>query len=288
MYKHNVLLGSLLLILAELLLVMMAATIKFTANYLPVASIVFLRNLCVVLLLMPWLLHKGLLGQIRTRRWRLHLLRGTFGVSAMFCFFYAVAHLPLAEANLIKNAAPFFIPFIGFLWLGERITRQIIIATGLGLLGTFIVFKPELNDTVSHAALLGLLGGLFAGIAKVSIRKMSDTEPAVRILFYFSLIGTVISSIPMLWLWVTPTGLGWGLILALSLLALLGQLYLTQALSYAPAAQIAPLGYVSVIFAMSLGWLFWEDTLDMAFFIGAGLIVLASLSLAYKRETRRL
>ncbi|MBI5783441.1 MAG: EamA family transporter, partial [Gammaproteobacteria bacterium] len=63
-----------------------------------------------LLALLPWVLHRGV-SQLKTGNLRGHLVRGLAGVAAMYCYFYAIAHLPLAEAVLLNYSTPLFIPF---------------------------------------------------------------------------------------------------------------------------------------------------------------------------------
>lgn len=118
-----------------------------------------------------------------TRVFHLHMLRAVFGVSAMYCFFYALANLQLADGMLLKMAAPLFMTLIAVVWFYEKLGAKIWLAVGLGFVGVALVLQPEVE--FNRVALVGLGGGLFAAGAKVTVRRLGRTEPTVRIVFYF-------------------------------------------------------------------------------------------------------
>lgn len=271
----NLLAAALLAMAAELMFASMGASIKLLAAYLPNESIVFFRNLIGLGLVLPWLLRRGP-GNLATGQFPLHLLRGLTGLGAMYCFYYALGHIPLAEAMLLKLTAPLFIPLIAFLWLAESVPVKVRWAIVIGFMGVVLILRPGFAE-VSPVALVALAGATLAAVAKVTIRGLSATEPSTRIVFYFALLGTVVSALPVAWHWVTPSPAAWGLVLAVSGLATAGQLLMTRAYGMAPAAQVGPFTYVSVVFASLYGWLFWDELLDMLTLAGAILIAAAGV-----------
>jgi drug/metabolite transporter (DMT)-like permease len=122
-----------LLVLGEGLLAVMAAMIKHLSDHLDTEVIVFARNLFGLLILIPIIASRGGFGQLRTRFLHLHMIRGFTGVTAMFCFFYTIGHIALAEAVLVKMTVPFFLPIVAWLWLREVISLR----TWLAIIGGF-------------------------------------------------------------------------------------------------------------------------------------------------------
>jgi drug/metabolite transporter (DMT)-like permease len=283
LYKQNVLLGALFIVFSELMFASMGASVKAMAADLPNEMIVFMRNLFGLLMLSTWLLRQGM-GRLRTDILHVHLMRAGFGVAAMYCFFYALAHLPLAQGLLLKMTAPLFMPLLAFLWLREKAPRLALAALPLGFVGVVLVLDP--GGDFSWIAIVGLLGGLLAAVAKVTVRRLGHSEPTFRVVFYFALFATLISAIPLLWAWQTPAPNSWGLMLLMGATGTLGQLLLTRGYAIAQAAQVAPFTYFSVVFGASYGYLFWDETLDLGFIIGALCIAAAGL-LAIGTEKRR-
>ncbi len=272
---QSLFLAAILAMAAELMFASMGATIKVLSAELPNTSIVFFRNLIGLALVLPWLLRRGA-GNMGTGHARLHLLRGLAGLGAMYCFFYAIANMPLAEAMLLKVSAPLFIPIIAFLWLAEFVPVRVRWAIAVGFVGVFLILRPGFED-VSPVPMIALLGAGLAGLAKVTVRRLTRTEPTTRIVFYFALIGSMVSVIPLAWNWITPPAATWGLIAAVAGFATAGQLLMTRAYGLAPAAQVGPFTYSSLIFATVYGWLFWDELMDPLTFCGAALVIAAGI-----------
>ena len=275
MYPEDLRRGALLMIASGLLFSTMGALVKYLSAELPNEMVVFFRSVMGLLALLPWVLHRGL-GQLKTKRLRGHLGRGLAGVSAMYCYFYAIAHLPLAEAVLLNYSTPLFIPFIAALWLGEQVSPRLWVAIGTGFVGIVLILKPGLG-LFTPVSLIGLASGLFAALAMVSIRRLSNTEPTLRIVFYFSLVCTAVSAVPLAWRWQTPDPGLWILLLGMGALASLAQLLLTRAYAHAPAAQVGPFTYSTVVFAAAIGWIFWSEIPDLLSFGGTALVCLAGV-----------
>jgi drug/metabolite transporter (DMT)-like permease len=277
--------GALFIVASELMFASMGATVKAAAlSGMPNEMLVFLRNLVGMLLIFPLLLHRGGPANLRTRVPHLHLLRATMGVAAMYCFFYALTHLALADGMLLKMTAPIFMPIIAWLWLNERATPLAMVAVALGFLGVALVLRP--GGEFNWAALVGLAGGAFSAVAKVTVRRLSRTEPTARIVFYFALLGTFVSALPLAWGWQAPTPAQWPMVIAIGLLGTLGQILLTQGYAAATPARVGPFTYFSVVFGAAYGYLFWDERLEWYFVAGALLIAFAGmLALHGKRGT---
>ena len=252
----------------------MSAVVRYVSGYLPLAEVVFFRNAMGLLVIVPWLIIGGR-ALLRTPNWRLHMLRSSFGVLSMFCLFYALAHLPLADATLLNFTAPLYIPLIAAWWLKEAAPRHIYRNILLGFIGIALILKPG-SMTFDHSALIAAAAGVFTALAFVSLRRMADSEPALRTVFYFGLIGAVMSAVPMTFVWTTPPPALWPWLVALGITASAGQWLLTSGYRYAPAAVVGPFTYTTVLFAAALGWIFWAEAPDELSFLGMILVIIAS------------
>jgi drug/metabolite transporter (DMT)-like permease len=273
-YKQNILLGALFILLSELMFASMGAVVKQLTQSLPSEMAVFMRNLFGLALLLPLVWGSGFIT-LKTKVFHLHLLRSVAGVSAMYCFFYALANLPLADGMLLKMTSPIFMPLIAWYWLSEPMYRSVLLAIGIGFIGVILVLNP--GGEFNHIALIGLLGGGLASLAKVSLRRLGKTEPSVRVVFYFALLSSIISALPMSWNWQQPSVIEWWLFALLGLFGTLGQLLLTRGYAVAAAARVSPFTYSSVLFGAAYGYLFWGETLSLQFIFGALLIGLAGI-----------
>ncbi len=274
--SNPIILGALFILLGEAMLGIMGGIIKHLSSDLSTQQVVFFRNVAGLIMLIPILLKTGF-SELKTQRFHWHLMRALVGLSAMYCFFFVLARMPLAEAFLVKLTSPFFMPIIAYVWLKESIGPNTRWAIIIGFIGVAFILRPG-TDSFSYFAIIGLIGAALAALAKVTIRKMGDTESSVAIVFYFGLISAVISAPPAFYAWQEVPDTAWGWIVAMGAIATLGQLALTQAYRIAPTGKIGIYVYSSVIYGAAMGWVFWGEVplwstwLGSAFIIAAGLI----------------
>lgn len=269
LYKQSLIAGAGFILVSELLLASMGAVIKTLAQELPNESIVFFRNLFGLAVLVPFLI-KGGLVRLRTDVVHLHAVRAAAGLSAMYCFFYAIGHIRLADAMLLKFTVPIFIPVVAYLWLAERFHRRAAWALLLGFAGVVLILKPA--GDMNWVLLIALAGSFFAAVAKTAVRRLARTEPAARVVFYFALFGVCVSAVPLSWAWQSPTTGQWLLLLSLGPLATLGQLFMTRGYSAAPASEVGLFSFSAVLFGAGYGWLFWGELWDWLSLAGAFLV----------------
>lgn len=269
------LLGALLLTIGELSLTLMAAAIKQVSPDIGTEMVVFLRSLFGLLVLLPLVARHGR-SLLHSNSPRTMAIRALAGLAAMYGFFYVIAHLPLAEATLVKLTTPFFMPLIAWFWLRERIGRHNATAIVVGFVGVLFILRPGAATFDPHA-LVGIAAALLASVAMVAIRDMNTSEPAERIVFHFAVICTLVSAVPLLWAWQTPDWHLWPWLVAIGVFGTTGQLLITRAFQVAPPGKVGPFTYTSVVFAALLGWAFWGEALLVTTVIGSLLIFAAGL-----------
>ncbi len=274
LYRQSLFQGAILIVASEFMFASMGAAVKVASMTLPNEMLVFMRNFVGLAILLP-LLVRGGLQSLATQVPHLHLVRATAGVSAMYCFFYALANLPLADGMLLKMTAPIFIPLVVWFWLREELSPMALVAVPVGFLGVALVLRPE--GSLTFVAMVGLAGGMLAAVAKTTVRRLTRTEPATRIVFYFAVLGVLVSAVPLSWAWRMPEGQEWGLLLFVGAAGTAGQFLLTRGYAAAPAARVGPFTYFSVVFASLYGYLFWSEGLTLWFVSGALLIALAGV-----------
>lgn len=268
------------MVLAALLFALMSVMVKLLSHSLPNAVVVFLRSGLSLLVLLPHILRAGL-GQLRTTHLREHLGRGAFGMVGMYCFFFVISRLGLAEALLLNYSLPLFIPLVERVWLGEPTPPGIWKPLGLGLLGLLLILKPGAS-LFQPVALVGVVGALFAATAQVGVRRLTLTDSITSIVFYFSMCSTLIGLGPALFTWVTPAASAVPLIVAMVAAGTAAQLAMTRAYQLAPAAQVGPFIYGSVAFAAIFDWILFARHPDRLSSLGTALVVAAGI-LALRR-----
>ena len=268
--------GALYLLLGEALLAVMGAVIKHLSDTLSTEQIVFVRNLTALLVLLPLLWRTGF-HTLKTTCLHWHILRGLVGISAMYCYFWALGHLALTEAFLVKLTGPLFMPILAWWWLKEPMNPRCWLALIVGFMGVVLTLNPDTHNAMNQAAVIALAGAILAALAKVTIRRMSATENSQTIVFYFALIGTFITAPAALLNW-QPIALdAWLWVLMLGVVATLGQLALTQAYRIAPTGKVGVYVYSAVIYGGLMGWLIWDEVPTVSTWAGGALIICAGL-----------
>lgn len=260
---------------SALLFAGMSLAVKVASRSLPNTVVVFFRNALGLLALLPFLLPLGAKG-LATRHPGEHLIRGLAGLGAMYCFFFAIARLRVADAVLLNYSLPLFMPLVARVWLKEPVPRRLWWALGVGFVGLVLILRPGLA-IFNPVSLLGVAAAVLAALAQVGIRRLTQTEPVTRIVFYFGSISTAVSAVPLLGTWRAPGASDWAVLLTLGALATAAQLALTRAYSHAPAAQVGPFIYMTVAFTTVLEgalWSVWPDAVSVA---GAVLVCTAGI-----------
>lgn len=282
-HPDGFLLAASLILVSEFFLVLTGMVIKNLAGEIPTSEMVLARNFFGLLLLTPWLLSKGT-RVLKTTHLKFHIMRAVVGVSAMSCLYYSWAHLPLAQAALLKQTAPFFIPIFGFIWLGEGVSWAGKLAIFAGFIGVMLILNPT-DGAINVAVFIALTGAMLGAFAKIIIRRMSGSEPTAVIVFYFALFSSLFALIPAWINWVTPSLEQCMWLFLMAITSTVAQLLLSRGYGLAPAGQLGPYTYASVAFAALLGWWIWEEQLDLNDILGMIVILFAAI-IGLKRTTR--
>ena len=259
----------------------MGALAKAAGERLPIGELVLARGLVSLALCLVSLRRAGV-NPWGKRRGRL-FGRGVIGALGLVCVFYAVTHLPLAEATVIQYLHPMFTACLAALLLRERTGAGLLLSIGLGAAGMLVVARPAVlfgGATLPLEPLaLGaaVAGAFFSACAYVAVRHLSATEHPVVIVFYFAWVA-VASSLPLVassLVW--PQGFEWLLLLGIGVAAQLGQLAMTHGLRLEPAARATALSYLQVVFAAGFGALFFGERPGFWTWLGALLILSGTL-----------
>lgn len=265
-------------------IVAMSAVLKHLTHELPVSVVFLLRMAFAVPLVLPWVLRSGP-RILCTRRLGQHFLRGTVGALSMWCWVFGVEYLPLAMFTAISFTRPLWMPLTAGLILRERLDARRGALILLGFLGVVVAVRPELE--LRAAVLVAVLGGALSSLTMVQVKQLTATEPLARIVFYFSLFGTLYALPFAIAEWVTPTApqFGW---LALAALAAAGAQYcVARAASIGDATAIAPIDFMQLPFAALTGLLVFSEMPDPLTFVGAGIILASTIALARQERGRR-
>jgi drug/metabolite transporter (DMT)-like permease len=261
----------------------MGALVKAAGARLPTMEIVLARSL-VVLALTLWMLRRRHLAPWGNER-RLLFVRGVVGFTALSCTYFAVIHLPLAEATVIQYTNPVFTALLAVPVVGERLhaLEGLLILTSLA--GVLIVARPPFltgGTTLvldPFAVAVAVAGAVFSAGAYVMVRRLRREQPTV-VLFYFSSVSVLASLPAVIPVFVLPLGVEWLVLLGIGITTHLGQLFLTLGLQTERAGRATSVGVLQIVFATLWGVAFFAEVPDGWVVSGAGLIVASSLAIA--------
>ena len=271
---------SLWMLVATLLFTLMAAATKAAATHYGIFEIIFYRSLFGVALCFILLKRSG--QTIKTTYpWR-HLLRCAIGTTCITLGVYILAVMPIATAQTLTYTSPLW--FCLFLSIGLLLSRspldfKLLSAVLVGFGGVLLILRPDFGITNGFDATMGILTGLTGGAADFMIRHLSQLrEPRERIVFYFTLSGTLVGGLVTAWLgFASHTTEGLWLLAAIALTGTFAQLALTAAWSTGHPILNAVFQFSGIPFALLLGVLLFSETPDTLSLIGIAIVTIAGI-----------
>ncbi len=278
-------LGILFMIGFSIVAPVMDSFAKATPEEVPVLQILAARFGIQALLLLPiafWMRHahrpeRGEIG--------LHLVRAVLILVATGCFFTALRYMPIANAIAIFFVEPFILTLMGGFFLGEAIGPRRIIACLVGFAGALLVIQPSFAD-LGPVTLLPVVTAFCFAFYMVLTRQMATRSHPLALQGYTAIAAMLLIA-PLLWGFdgsgiaaldpVWPRGLAVWTLLGVGIVSTISHLFISYALRFAPAATIAPLQYLEIVFATILGYFVFSDFPDHLTMLGAGIIVASGL-----------
>ena len=264
------------LIVSCFLFSVLAALIKYNASFIHPTEQAFFRNLFGIFLLLPFFLRQNKLVNFKSN-YRLLFLRGFFGGITMILLFYAYTLIPLSQAMAISFSTPLFIYFGGIFFLKENTDKQKTFYMLLGFVLTLVIIRPDLKLQIG--SIFAIISSITHAIAGLIVKKLSETENVLTLMFSLVLIMTPITFLPSLYVWDTPSNFFvFFLLIIIATTATLGNFFWTKAISLTTLTNLMPFDFSKLIFATILGVIFFEEKIDLITIVcGTGIIICNSL-----------
>ena len=260
---------------------------KWLGNHLPILEVVWARYafhfMLSLLFVNPWTTP----GLLATRRPWLQIGRSTLLLLSTAFNLFALKSLQLDQTTSIIFATPFLVALLAGPTLGEWIGPRRWAAIIVGFIGVAIVTRP-FTGGFHPAMVLSLLSAICYALYSISTRILAAHDSTATTVFFSALVGTVISTIPLPFLWVMPTEpLVMSGMVAIGALGWIGHLFLIMAHRLTPAATLAPFVYTQLIWAMAGGFFVFGDVPTRITLVGAGIVVLSGLYLIYRERAMK-
>ena len=187
--------------------------------------------------------------------------------------------LPLATAVTLGYSSAIFLALLSFILLHEHITHRTVAVLFIGLMGVAVLLRPGFSAGQAWGLSCGLFGAAATGLAHLQLREMSATgEPAWRIVFYFSLVSTLMSAmLATVQGWHTPPLAALPYLLGIGVSGLTAQLALTRAYAVGQKFTVAALSYLTVVYSVVFGHYLFHETLGWQEMAGIAIIIPAGL-----------
>lgn len=280
--------GILCILAAAFCFAIMNASVRASGE-LPAMQKAFFRNIVALVCAYAVLKKSGTPVRWKKENFWLLFIRAAAGTIGVICNFYAVDHLVLSDATMLNKMSPFFAILFSFLLLKENLKIYQVVAVLGSFIGSLFIIKPTFSNMDLIPSLIGLVGGLGAGVAYTMVRKLGmkgeNGEKGPLIVLFFSAFSCLVT-LPYLLFFYQP--MTWQQLLFLLLAGIAGaggQFAITAAYTYAPARDISVYDYTQVIFSAVLGFFLFHQLPDHYSVIGY--VLICGMGVYMFRMTRR-
>jgi drug/metabolite transporter (DMT)-like permease len=227
-------------------------------------NIICLAILAVLLTIQGWrLAHSAKPGQ--------HLLRNTIHFASQFGWFYAIAHIPIAEVFAIEFTTPIWTALLAVLFLGERLNPARVGAVVLGFTGVLVILRP--GGAVIDAASLAALGAAFGyALTYAFTKKLVLTDRPITILLWMNAVQLPLGLAVTGAGWVWPSAPLWPWVIVIGVVGLTSHYCLSRALAYGDATVVVPIDFARLPLAAVVAWMLYGETVNVYVFVGAAII----------------
>ena len=260
---------------------LMDVIVKWSDDY-PVGQVLFFRGFCGLIPILFLIPKDRYLDFYKTTRPFLHFKRCLAGLIALVSIFVALRNLPLATVVSISFAAPIFITIFSIFLLNEKVGLYRWLAVLVGFVGIIFITEPGFSS-LNLYYIYPIIFCLGLSYVAIAIRKLSSTEPAWLISFFFSFSIMLLSFLSFYQGWILPTLLDLFLLSMVGILGGLANLWLSQSYKYSEVSLVSPLKYLGLVFAIIFGYFIWNEIPTSKTLLGALLVIVSSI-IIFRRE----
>jgi len=276
--------GPVMIMTAVAMFVVMDTISKYLSRFYPVPAIVWARYFFHVLLVVIVLGPRLGLGLVRTRRLRVQLIRGLLLAGSTLFFVFGIKQMPLAETSSITFIAPVLVTLMGAFFLKEKVETARWLAVAGGFAGVLIIIRPG-GGVFTWTSVLPLCCAACFACYQILTRKVANLESPYTSIFYSGLVGSVLMSLTLPYVWIRPQSVYHGLLFVLiGIIGGLSHLIMIKAYDYAPASRLAPFSYTQLIWVTAMGYLVFGHFPDHWSLIGIAVIMASGIYIAAHQQ----
>jgi drug/metabolite transporter (DMT)-like permease len=259
----------------------MDGVLKFFAMRYPPMEVAALRGATSLPFTLAPVLIAGRFRDLVPRRWPMHLLRGALSVVVIGGFIYAVRSLSLANAYSVFLSAPLLVAALSVPLLRERLDWRNWLAILVGLAGVLVMLRPTASGLASLGAVAALIGASAYALSGIAVRVLTRTDTTVSVVFWTISLMTVFTTAIAAPGWVAIEHTHWKWLLALGVLAAIGQYLLTEAFRSAPPSVVSPFEYTALLWGVGIDRVVWQVLPSARVCLGGGIVIASGLYLIW-------
>ena len=255
---------------------------KTLITQLPVAQIVFVRFTAFALMaLIIAYRDVGIRVAFASKVLRWQLARCLLMCAEIALFAYALRFLGVAQIHALFACFPLFVAALSVPLLNEAVGWRRWLAVGIGLAGTLVILRPGTAIFDPHA-LLPLGGAVLYALYNLLTRRVSKHDSYATSLVYFGVVGAISSGLFAVGQWQPINAATAQQLAYLCVTSIVAHMMLMKALQLTEAVVLQPFQYLILPWAILLGYLIFDETLDAMTLIGAAIVVSSGVYVAYR------
>jgi drug/metabolite transporter (DMT)-like permease len=267
------------------LFVCLDANSKYLTQTLPVPQVVWARFMFHFVLI-ALILRQRLPASVRSNAPWLQFIRSILLASTTALFVWALSLIQLAEASTIMFMSPILLTALAGPVLGEQVGLRRWLGVAAGFTGAMIIIRPGMG-VFALAALPPLAAALTNALYQLTTRKVADADAPIVSITLMPLFGAIVTSIIVPFFWQEPTAWEWFLLVCMGMFGAVSHYCLIRAFDAAPASAVAPFGYTTLIWAVIIGFVLFDELPDIWTFGGAGVIIASGLYIFHRERVRK-
>ncbi|HEY0212917.1 MAG TPA: DMT family transporter [Paenirhodobacter sp.] len=235
---------------------------------------------------LPFVMRKGdrvgdIFRTVNRPLWLLRFFAYPIGVIGSVTAF---THLPMAEAFVLIFLQPAFVTVFSVLWLKEPVGVKRWLSVLVGFIGVLIVLRPGFRElSIGHLA--AAIAGLSGAVSVITYRAVPD-ERRISLIGAGIMGGLIVCGLISIPVFQWPKGEDWLMLAGYGLFAAVANVLLMHAARRAPAALVSTTQYSQMLWAILLGWLIWDDRVDLPMLAGIVLIVGSGVMTLMREQVR--
>ena len=278
--------GIIFAILANFSFSLLDTISKTLVIYYSIIQILLIKYFFILILSFFESYRKKNLNFFKTKNIYLQFARSILSILEAGCFVLSFRYLSLADTHSIAALTPVIVVALSAIFLRETVNLNTWIGIFFGFLGVLIIMRPGLT-IFDPKSLIPLAAAFFLSCYQIVTRKVSEYDSTETSLFYTSIIGIIIMLILISNYWLPLSNFSYLLFVGVGLFFSLGIYFQIIALSFTKASIIQPFHYTLILWAIILGYIFYNDIPDIPTTIGAIIISVSGiyvLNIRYKEK----